>query len=190
MPEKEILGNNLVNVWVEQYAINAKNRRINAEQLEMAKSIIKVIVTNEGASSIVKSSSGNPLRRDTISFTSGNMLSLKTSYEGNHGLPQIVISYYDGSRPYNSNDTFVIKNNGNVVISGENTNGVYVGEYGNSFLKVMRYSLDEYAGFLKNIDDFDGGKRFAGHFASASGAMLAYLNFKNGNQRKVGQKRQ
>ena len=93
MPEKEILGNNLVNVWVEQYAINAKNRRINAEQLEMAKSIIKVIVTNEGASSIVKSSSGNPLRRDTISFTSGNMMSLKTSYEGNHGLPQIVISY-------------------------------------------------------------------------------------------------
>mgnify|MGYP001435327989 FL=1 len=151
MPEKEILGNNLVNVWVEQYAINAKNRRINAKQLEMAKSIIKVIVTSEGASSIVKSSSGNPLRRDTISFTSGNMLSLKTSYEGNHGLPQIVISYYDGSRPYNSNDTFVMKNNGNIVISGENTNGVYVGEYVNSFLKVMSCSLDEYAGFLKNI---------------------------------------
>lgn len=54
----------------------------------------------------------------------------------------------------------------------------------------MRYSLDEYAGFLKNVDGFDGGKRFAGQFASASGAMLAYLNFKNGNHRKVGQKRQ
>ena len=156
----------------------------------MAKSIIKVIVVDEGFDSVVKSSAGNPLRKDTISFESGNMLSLKTSYGGNYGLPQIVISYYNGNKPYINNDTFVIKNNGCVTISGENENGVYIGMFDNSFLKIMCYSLNEYVDFLKSMDNFDGGERFTGHFASVSGAVLAYLNNKKTNSCKFEHKRQ
>ena len=188
--EKQVSVGSWINVWVNEFSKKQKNKKISNGQIDMAKSIIKVIVVDEGFDSVVKSSAGNPLRKDTISFESGNMLSLKTSYGGNYGLPQIVISYYNGNKPYINNDTFVIKNNGCVTISGENENGVYIGMFDNSFLKIMCYSLNEYVDFLKSMDNFDGGERFTGHFASVSGAVLAYLNNKKTNSCKFEHKRQ
>ncbi len=188
--EKQVSVGSWINVWVNEFSKKPKNKKISNGQIDMAKSIIKVIVVDEGFDSVVKSSAGNPLRKDTISFESGNMLSLKTSYGGNYGLPQIVISYYNGNKPYINNDTFVIKNNGCVTISGENENGVYIGMFDNSFLKIMCYSLNEYVDFLKSMDNFDGGERFTGHFASVSGAVLAYLNNKKTNSCKFEHKRQ
>src|SRR5574344_469266 len=97
--EKQVSVGSWINVWVNEFYKKPKNKKISNVQIDMAKSIIKVIVVDEGFDSVVKSSAGNPLRKDTISFESGNMLSLKTSYGGNYGLPQIVISYYNGNKP-------------------------------------------------------------------------------------------